>query len=206
MSVSQKKRAANRRNALKSTGPKTVSGKRVSAQNATRHGLSVPLPPQLVEPVQQQLVELIVSDGFDHEIAHSLAEKIIDYERNLLYLQKIYHEDIALANDPRSERGAAVLEKEERQKGLVDTLTDIEQQKHKVELLGLDIEQLELEAKKQEELHKQNQKLFRALNQLQRAGTRMIKSKNKDNIKRIGTSERYFKRASNQLIKALRRL
>jgi hypothetical protein len=36
---SEKRLAANRANAAKSTGPKTDAGKRVSSQNATRHGM-----------------------------------------------------------------------------------------------------------------------------------------------------------------------
>ena len=36
------KRAANRANALASTGPRTVGGRARAAQNARRHGLSVP--------------------------------------------------------------------------------------------------------------------------------------------------------------------
>jgi hypothetical protein len=36
--------AANRTNAKKSTGPKTVTGKQRSSRNAFRHGLSGPLP------------------------------------------------------------------------------------------------------------------------------------------------------------------
>ena len=39
MSISKKQLAANRRNALKSTGPKTDAGKSIVALNATKHGL-----------------------------------------------------------------------------------------------------------------------------------------------------------------------
>jgi hypothetical protein len=39
MPVSEKRLEANRRNAQKSTGPKTESGKATSSRNATRHGL-----------------------------------------------------------------------------------------------------------------------------------------------------------------------
>jgi len=38
-SISNKRLAANRRNALKSTGPKTVEGKAIVARNAMTHGL-----------------------------------------------------------------------------------------------------------------------------------------------------------------------
>ena len=42
--ASEKQIAANRANALRSTGPKTVAGKRKSSRNAYRHGLSRPVP------------------------------------------------------------------------------------------------------------------------------------------------------------------
>ena len=41
--ITPRKRIANRRNAQKSSGPKTEDGKRRSAVNAMQHGLSVPL-------------------------------------------------------------------------------------------------------------------------------------------------------------------
>ena len=38
--ISSKKLEANRRNALKSTGPKTKEGKLFASQNALKHGLN----------------------------------------------------------------------------------------------------------------------------------------------------------------------
>lgn len=40
--ASEKQIAANRRNAQRSTGPRTAAGKSVSSRNAFRHGLSLP--------------------------------------------------------------------------------------------------------------------------------------------------------------------
>lgn len=46
---------ANRRNALRSTGPTTENGKRRSAQNAVRHGLSAETVVEIVEDVDDYL-------------------------------------------------------------------------------------------------------------------------------------------------------
>jgi hypothetical protein len=55
--ASEKQIAANRRNALKSTGPKSADGKLRSSRNAYRHGLSVRLP--LTEEMRAGLEELV---------------------------------------------------------------------------------------------------------------------------------------------------
>lgn len=41
--VSDRKLAANRKNAAKSGGPRTTAGKRASSQNSYRHGLAIPI-------------------------------------------------------------------------------------------------------------------------------------------------------------------
>ena len=52
--TTEKQIAANRRNAKRSTGPKTTAGKLRSSQNAYRHGLSLPLAyhPQMPEVIE----------------------------------------------------------------------------------------------------------------------------------------------------------
>jgi hypothetical protein len=55
--ASEKQIAANRANALKSTGPRTSAGRATSSRNAYRHGLSVPMAPdsEQVESLAQAI-------------------------------------------------------------------------------------------------------------------------------------------------------
>ena len=78
---SDKQIAANRRNALRSTGPRTAAGKRSSRLNSYKHGLTAhvdPLPPEQQQARDAFIAEL--ADGLhpdgpaERELARSIAE------------------------------------------------------------------------------------------------------------------------------------
>jgi len=80
---------ANRRNALKSTGPRTRAGKAVVACNALQHGLNLAAfcDPALAREVVDLAREIETSvtgaeaDAIGHELACRIAEAIIDMRR-----------------------------------------------------------------------------------------------------------------------------
>jgi hypothetical protein len=76
---------ANRANARRSTGPKTAQGRRRSAKNALRHGLSLPvqLDPEWcgeVETLVQRIAGLEASAEL-RELARHIAEAQVDLRR-----------------------------------------------------------------------------------------------------------------------------
>jgi hypothetical protein len=87
--TSPAKQRANRRNAEKSTGPKTAAGKARVARNALRHGFSLPLlhDPMLspeVESIARMLAKSVTGRELDargHDLACRIAEPIIDLRR-----------------------------------------------------------------------------------------------------------------------------
>jgi hypothetical protein len=83
--VSDQKPRANRRNAQKSTGPKTADGRSRSAQNAFRHGLSLPVScVQALSAEVEVLAREIAGPNASAEIlelARRIAEAQIDIHR-----------------------------------------------------------------------------------------------------------------------------
>src|ERR1700738_1353083 len=71
--ASERQIAANRRNAQKSTGPRSQSGKKRSSRNAHRHGLAVPMSRVGLEAQVKDLVRQFAVDADDAKIL-ALAE------------------------------------------------------------------------------------------------------------------------------------
>ncbi len=87
--TSPAKLRANRRNAEKSTGPKTPAGRASAARNARRHGLTVPV---LVDPALSREVDDLAraietsvtgraADARGHDLACQVADAMIDLRR-----------------------------------------------------------------------------------------------------------------------------
>ena len=71
---------ANRYNALKSTGPRSAAGKRVSSQNSHKHGLNS-VPDFESCPAYQTLVDLIAEEGFSAFVCADIAAGLLNYRR-----------------------------------------------------------------------------------------------------------------------------
>ena len=80
---------ASRRNAARSTGPRTAAGKAIVARNATKHGLSLPvLADPCVAPEVEALARTVETsvtgrarEAPAHALAARVAETMIDLDR-----------------------------------------------------------------------------------------------------------------------------
>ena len=84
--VSPKQRAASRANSLRSTGPRSSRGKSQAKLNATKHGLSLPVDERVFAELIQEISKLIRNDCESDSQAYELAKRIIDFERNEIFL------------------------------------------------------------------------------------------------------------------------
>ena len=80
MTINPHRNLANRCNALKSTGPKSASGKRASSQNSRKHGLNV--APEFESTLEYRaLVDLIAEEGFSGFACADIAAGLLNYRR-----------------------------------------------------------------------------------------------------------------------------
>jgi hypothetical protein len=80
--------AANRRNAKKSTGPKSDSGKKRSSKNAYHHGLSIPRSAVESEAQLKDLARQFAGEASDARIP-SLAERAADGHLDLERVRRV---------------------------------------------------------------------------------------------------------------------
>ena len=80
MTISQRRSLANRCNAHKSTGPRSVSGKRASSQNSRKHGLNS-APDFESSSEYRALVDLIAEEGFSGFACADIAAGLLNYRR-----------------------------------------------------------------------------------------------------------------------------
>ncbi len=88
--TSLRQRVSNRLNALRSTGPRTASGKRQSSVNATYHGLTVPVELSPWAAHLESLAVLLLSEGLSETESRQMALSILDYERNLEHQRRLF--------------------------------------------------------------------------------------------------------------------
>jgi hypothetical protein len=78
--MTPKQAKANRNNAKRSTGPKSMLGRAISSQNSIKHGLN-----QAVDFENNDrfniLLKLVKDDGYSHDKAHSVVLAILNHRR-----------------------------------------------------------------------------------------------------------------------------
>jgi len=80
LTMNHRRNLANRGNALKSTGPRSVAGKRASSQNSRKHGLNS-APDFESSSEYRDLVELIAEEGFSGFACADIAAGLLNYRR-----------------------------------------------------------------------------------------------------------------------------
>lgn len=189
--ASPKQLAANRRNAQRSTGPKSEEGRRRSAVNALSHGLSSPHRP--AEDVQaiEAVAHLIGEQCGDAGQAFELASKIIDYERNEARQREFLFDHLSDAlGPPKPPFEGCALEQAIREQ--VPEYRDLQDLLEDELSSGARPNKRELE------------EVSRLLLRLKNDAMRQRELQPVKALKRWQGSFRYLRRASNQLVKSVR--
>jgi hypothetical protein len=185
--TSAQKRQANRRNALRSTGPNSPAGKSRSSKNARMHGLSVIDSLDISDPLLTNISELISQEGVTPFLAQEIANRIVSFERNQAYQRKLFSQ---LEQPKRTETAV-----HEGMRNLFGTeqgkMADFLDEKR---FLGAGIKKSDLNF------------VINMQHKMQKLTLRQLKRQEVEHAKRVRNSVRYLKRSSNQLIKSLKGL
>jgi len=180
--------SANRQNALQSTGPKTATGKRASSVNALRHGLTSRVSFHGGSPGFSQIADLIDQEIGDRRVSEAIALKILEYERVVSAELAVAQKESRGEHGFRDEYAYARLEAE------MMLATEIrnrgEENRKRKDLPKIDREEMKLFA--------EAGKFFQSV------AIRQARDMDRSARNEEGALRRYFKRSSNQLIKAIR--
>ena len=176
-------RRANRRNALKSTGPKTKTGKICASLNAVSHGLSAPADSAWREGKLSVIKVALKGEGFDDTDLGPIAETILEFERNIAHQREIFAKRHAGDDD-----GAGESCPPEDETALTDEID---------EMLMIDERHGGPDEDERAWLI-EAQKFMRRQQRLKHAKAK------RDAVEEIVRADRYMRRAANQLIKALK--
>ena len=179
--TSLKQRAANRRNAQRSTGPKSDAGRGQSAFNAIKHGLASPIDNTVWGSKVVELEALFRSEGLNVVQAQQLALRLVEFERNVDYQRQRFLD--ATSGEPRKQVVPDAAKQDIEVAGQIALLRGSKQ----THLLGMD-----------RPLAREMQKFF------EQVANRQIKQANRDAVQELKNADRYLRRAANQLIKQLK--
>lgn len=181
--TSLKQRAANRRNAQRSTGPKSDSGRGRSAVNALKHGLTSPIEATVWGSKVSELEPILRSEGLNLAEARELARRLVEFERNVDYQRQRFLE--AKSGEPRKQIIPESAKMDIELAGQIALLRGSKQ----TQQIGMD-----------RPLAREMQKFF------EQVANRQIKQANRDVARELKNADRYLRRAANQLIKQLKSL
>lgn len=182
--TSLKQRAANRRNALRSTGPRTKDGQRRVSMNALKHGLTAPIEATPWVSAVSDVKALLEADGLAAEARHELARRIVEYERNVAFQRQVL---LGEAINPAPPDGNSAELQADLQE--IEDLIEFAWVENRAAILRF----AQSQARKFVKLHE------KIAAKRHRAATR----ESKDALK---SADRYHRRAANQLIKQLKSL
>lgn len=184
---------ANRSNAKRSSGPRSERGKRVVALNAIKHSLSMPLSSALGQlygqdhPALQTIAELIAPECTSPGMARHIASTILDFERNETAQREFFIS--CCAPQQRLPAGAELVDAVRQRYPEYDMLQEL-----------ID-EELQFKSRPDRRWIAKGMKVMQ---KMQLEFIRAHQQEQTEAWKRWEASHRYLKRASNQLVKALR--
>jgi hypothetical protein len=176
-------RRANRRNSLKSSGPKTETGKFRASLNAVSHGLSAPVDPSWRDGRVSGIEVALRGERLPDADIRRVAEAIVEFERNIAHQREIFATRHAGDNEGAGKSGH--LEAEAELTDEIDEMLIIDERHG-----GPDEDERAWLIESQKFMKRQQ---------------RLKQARAKCNaVEEIVRADRYMRRAANQLVKALK--